>query len=85
LAAVEVHLDELEAIRLVDGDGLDHEQAAEHMKVSRATVGRILKRVRRKIARALVHGEALLIEQGDAPVEHLEERTPHKPAPGTAQ
>lgn len=43
---------------MVDGEGLDHVQAAECMNVSRPIVGRILKRVRKKIARALVNGEA---------------------------
>jgi len=68
---VEVHFDELEALRLVDGEALNHAQAAERMKVSRPTVGRILERVRKKIAQALVEGKALFIEQGDAPIEHI--------------
>ncbi len=71
LTQVEIHLDELEAIRLVDGEGLDQAEAAERMKVSRPTVGRILKRVRKKIAQALVGGEALFIEQGDAPIKKI--------------
>ena len=71
LAKAEIHFDELEALRLVDGEGLDHAQAAECMKVSRPTVGRILKRVRKKIAQALTRGEALFIEQGTAPVKHV--------------
>jgi len=69
LTRVEVHFDELEALRLVDGEALNHAQAAERMKVSRPTVGRILERVRKKIALALVEGKALFIEQGDAPIE----------------
>lgn len=73
LNRVEVHFDELEALRLVDGEDLDHSQAAEHMEVSRATVGRILERVRKKIAQALVEGKALFIEQGAAPIEHIGE------------
>jgi predicted DNA-binding protein (UPF0251 family) len=73
LTQVEIHLDELEAIRLVDGEGLDHADAAERMKVSRSTVGRILERVRKKIAQALVEGQALFIEQGDAPIEQVGE------------
>jgi len=71
LTRVEVHFDELEALRLVDGEALSHAQAAERMKISRATVGRILERVRKKIAQALVEGKALFIEQGDAPFEHV--------------
>lgn len=53
----------------MDGEALNHAQAAERMKVSRPTVGRILERVRKKIALALVEGKALFIEQGDAPIE----------------
>jgi len=72
LTRVAVHFDELEALRLVDGEDLNHAQAAERMKVSRATVGRILERARKKIAQALVEGKALFIEQGDAPIEPVE-------------
>jgi predicted DNA-binding protein (UPF0251 family) len=62
-------IDEVEALRLVDAEGLDQQAAAERMKVSRATVGRILEGVHRKVALALVHGHALLIEEGAAAVE----------------
>lgn len=75
LTKVEIHFDELEAIRLVDGQGLDHAQAAKRMGVSRPTVSRILERVRRKIAQALVEGEALFIEEGEAPVEHVGDKS----------
>lgn len=68
LEIISLALDELEAIRLVDGEGLDQTQAAERMNVSRATVGRILERGRRKIANALSQGAALQINQGAAPV-----------------
>ena len=54
-------LDELEAIRLADLEGLYHEQGAEKMGVSRATFGRILEGARRKIACALINGQALQI------------------------
>ena len=70
LEQTQVDLDELEAIRLVDGEGLDHEEAGKRMGVSRATVGRILEKVRKKIAEALLNGKALVIEQGKAPVHH---------------
>lgn len=68
LTGTTLHLDEIEAIRLVDVVGLSHAQAAVKLKVSRPTVGRILQRVRKKIAVALVNGLALYIEDGDAPV-----------------
>jgi predicted DNA-binding protein (UPF0251 family) len=57
-------LDEFEAIRLIDGEGLDQEAAALQMGVSRPTVTRILASGRRKIAQVLAHGQALLIQGG---------------------
>ena len=57
-------LDEFEGIRLVDGEGLDQESAAERMGVSRPTVTRILGSARAKIALVLMNGQALLIEGG---------------------
>ena len=57
-------LDEFEAIRLADLDGLYQEQAAQQMGVSRATFSRIMDSAHRKVADALVHGKALRIEGG---------------------
>ena len=57
-------LDEFEAIRKADLEGLYQEQAAEHMNVSRQTFGRIIENARKKIARALVEGMAIKIEGG---------------------
>jgi len=57
-------LDEFEALRLADLDGLYQEQAAEQMNVSRTTFSRIVVSARRKMADALVHGKALRIEGG---------------------
>jgi predicted DNA-binding protein (UPF0251 family) len=62
LEEVDLSLDELEAIRLADYEGLYHEQAAEKMKISRPTFGRILGEARRKLAETLVEGKALRIE-----------------------
>lgn len=62
LEEIDLSLDELEAIRLADYEGLYHEQAAERMNISRPTFGRILGEARRKIAEALVEGKALRIE-----------------------
>jgi len=52
---------EVEAIRLVDLDGLYQEAAAERMGVSRATFARTLSRGRTAIAESLVGGKALLV------------------------
>ena len=57
-------VDELEALRLADLEGLYHEEAAARMNVSRATFGRIVETARRKVAEVLVRGRALKIEGG---------------------
>jgi len=64
LDEVVLGLDEMEALRLADLEGLTQEAVGEHMGVSRQTIGRILEIARRKVAEALVHGMALRIEGG---------------------
>lgn len=58
-------IDELEAIRLSDVDGLDQSKCAEKMEVSRTTLQRTLNSARNKIADALVNGKPIKIEGGD--------------------
>lgn len=70
LECVELTVDELEAVRLADLEGLYQEAAAAQMNVSRQTFGRIVEAAHKKIADALVHGKALSIEGG--PVELAE-------------
>ena len=65
LEDVTVTVDELEAIRLADLEGLYQEEAAKKMDVSRQTFGRIVETAHRKIAEALVNGKALKIEGGE--------------------
>ena len=62
-----LELDEFEAIRLCDLDGLNQIEAGAAMGVSRGTVQRLLKSGRAKIAAALLRGEVLAIN------EHMEE------------
>lgn len=64
LDRVVLTVDELEAIRLADLQGLYQEEAARRMGVSRQTFGRIISSGRRKVAQALTEGLALLIEGG---------------------
>jgi predicted DNA-binding protein (UPF0251 family) len=54
--------DELEALRLCDGDDLTQEQAGKRMEVSRGTVQRILAVARKKVARALTEGKAVVFK-----------------------
>lgn len=62
--ALQLRLDEFEALRLADFEGLSQEQAARKMKVSRATFGRIVESARRTLAEALVQGCSLEIGGG---------------------
>jgi len=61
---VVVKLEELEAIRLKDLLGLEQEEGAERMGVSRPTFQRILIEGRAKIAAALIEGQTIRIEGG---------------------
>jgi len=62
LEEISITMDELEAIRLADYEGLYQENAASKMKISRQTFGRILYEAHRKIAECLIKGKALKIE-----------------------
>ena len=64
LEEVELKIEELEAIRLVDLNGMEQETAAKKMKVSRRTLARELKSGRTKIADALLHGKAIQLKGG---------------------
>ncbi len=64
LEEVVLTVDEREAIRLADLQGLSHEEGGELMGVSRATFGRILRNARRIIADAVISGKAINIQGG---------------------
>lgn len=55
--------DELEAIQLADFENLKQEEAANRMKVSRATFGRIIKSARNKLADSIINGKAIKINK----------------------
>ncbi len=58
-------LEELEAVRLKDLEGLEQSECAEKMEVSRPTFQRILLSAREKIADSLVNGKIIRIEGGN--------------------
>lgn len=64
LQEVNLRLDELEAIRLADLEGMYQEDAAKKMNVSRQTFGSIVNSAHMKIADCLVNAKALKIEGG---------------------
>ncbi|MEW6546119.1 MAG: DUF134 domain-containing protein [Bacillota bacterium] len=64
LEEVELTVDELEAIRLKDMEGLEQEEAAARMGIARTTFRRVLVSGRAKVAEALVQGKAIRIQGG---------------------
>jgi predicted DNA-binding protein (UPF0251 family) len=64
LEEVTLTLDEFEALRLADHEGLYQEAAAQQMGISRPTFSRLIAEARRKVARFMVRGTALRIEGG---------------------
>ena len=65
LEEVRLTIEEAEAIRLKDLEGMEQEQGAEKMNVSRPTFQRVLVSARRKMADALLNGKAIRIEGGN--------------------
>lgn len=64
LDQIALTVDEFEALRLADHQGLYHEQAAAKMNISRQTFGRIVSEARSKVATALIEEKALKIGGG---------------------
>jgi len=65
LQEVRLSIEEAEAIRLKDIEGLEQEKCAEKMNVSRTTFSRMLDSARQKMADALLNGKAIRIEGGN--------------------
>ncbi|MDD3264895.1 MAG: DUF134 domain-containing protein [Dehalococcoidales bacterium] len=84
LEEVSLSFEEIEAIRLKDIEGLEQEEAASRMNVSRPTYQRVLVSARKKIATAILSAKAIRIEggnyklSGDAPSDAQENSTPVK-------
>ena len=63
LQEVILNHDEFEAIKLAYIDDFDQIKAADKMKISQPTFARILKKANKKIAQALIQGQAIKIIQ----------------------
>jgi len=62
LEEVNLEMDELEALRLVDFEGLNMEEAGKQMKISKPTLCRIVNSGRRTLADAVCCGKAISIQ-----------------------
>jgi predicted DNA-binding protein (UPF0251 family) len=65
LEEVRLSVEEAEAIRLRDLEGLEQEECAQKMNISRPTFHRVLESARKKLADALLNGKAIRIEGGN--------------------
>ncbi|NWG10577.1 DUF134 domain-containing protein [Candidatus Bathyarchaeota archaeon] len=61
LEPIFLEMAELEALRLVDLEGLSQEEAGQRMRVSRGTVWRLVQSARKKTAQALCEGRPMYI------------------------
>jgi len=60
-----LQVDEFEAVRLKDLEGLDQEECARKMNISQPTFHRLVLSARKKIADAIVNGKAIQIQGGN--------------------
>jgi predicted DNA-binding protein (UPF0251 family) len=65
LQSVRLSVEEIESIRLKDLEGLEQEECAQKMRISRPTFHRVLESARKKLADALINGKAIQIEGGN--------------------
>jgi predicted DNA-binding protein (UPF0251 family) len=65
LAEVRLSVEEAEAIRLKDLEGLEQEEGAKKMNISRPTFQRVLASARQKLADVILNGKAIRIEGGN--------------------
>jgi uncharacterized protein len=74
LRQVILTVDEFEAIRLADHEGMDHLAAAARMGISRPTFSRLIEAAHAKVAVCIIDGRELRIEGGDVDFEHSLQR-----------
>ena len=65
LKETSLSFDELEAIRLVDSEEIEQNKAGKKMNISQSTLSRLLKTGRKKLADAIINGNAIKIQGGN--------------------
>jgi predicted DNA-binding protein (UPF0251 family) len=65
LREIILNIDEFEAVRLKDLDGLEQGECAKKMNISQPTFHRLILSARKKIADAIINGKAIKIEGGN--------------------
>jgi predicted DNA-binding protein (UPF0251 family) len=63
LEEVELLRDETEALKMHEVDGLEQTEAAKKMGISQPTFARILDKAYKKIAKAIIKGQAIRLEE----------------------
>jgi predicted DNA-binding protein (UPF0251 family) len=64
LETLEMSLDEYEALRLADFEGMNQDEASEEMEISRSTFARLIEAARKKSAQFFIDGKRLTIGGG---------------------
>lgn len=70
---IHLGMDELEAMRLCDYEGLSQEDAGRRMNVSRGTVQRLVARGRKSVIDAMINARALVVTIEVAAEEEAED------------
>ncbi len=65
LEKIKLESDEFEALRLVDLEGMQQQEAAKEMGISRQTLANVLKSARYKITKCIASGMALMMNRKD--------------------
>ncbi|MDD5477036.1 MAG: DUF134 domain-containing protein [Candidatus Omnitrophica bacterium] len=61
---VQIKMDEFEALRLADYQGLGQKESAKSMRISQQTFSRILKKARKQVAKGITTGSTIRIQGG---------------------
>jgi predicted DNA-binding protein (UPF0251 family) len=71
ISTVEIQLDQFEAMRLCDQEGLDQTEAGQKMGISRGTVQRLLYRGRKQLMKAILHNSAIIVNLKNSGVDDV--------------